>query len=68
MAAIIALSSRLVENWMGVTRLAHLTNLLISIPLGLGVFYGACRAFNVNDLDMTVSAFAAPVRRIFRSR
>ncbi len=68
MAVVIALSSRLVENWMGVTRLAHLTNLVISIPLGLGVFYAACRAFDVNDLDMTVRAFAAPVRRIFRSR
>jgi putative peptidoglycan lipid II flippase len=67
MAVVIALSSRLVENWMGVTRLAHLTNLVISIPLGLGVFYAACRAFDVNDLDMTVRAFAAPVRRIFRS-
>jgi putative peptidoglycan lipid II flippase len=68
MAAMVALSSRFVENWMGVTRLAHLANLTISIPLGLGVYYAACRAFSVNDLDMTVLAFAAPVRRIFRSR
>lgn len=68
MAAVIALSSRLVENWMGVTRLAHLANLTLSIPLGLGVYYAACRAFSVNDLDMTVVAFAAPVRRIFRSK
>ena len=68
MAAVIALSSHFVEGWMGVTRLAHLANLVISIPLGLGVYYAACRAFSVSDLDMTVRAFAAPVRRIFRSR
>jgi putative peptidoglycan lipid II flippase len=68
MAAAVGLSGRFVENWMGVTRLAHLTNLVISIPLGLGVYYAACRAFGVSDLDMTVLAFAAPVRRIFRSK
>jgi putative peptidoglycan lipid II flippase len=68
MAAMIALSSHMVESWLGITRLAHLANLIVSIPLGLGVYYLACRAFHVSDLDMTVSAFAAPVRRIFRSR
>jgi putative peptidoglycan lipid II flippase len=68
MAVMIALSSHMVESWMGITRLAHLVNLIVSIPLGLGVYYGACRAFHVSDLDMTVSAFAAPVRRIFRTR
>ncbi len=68
MAVMVALSSRMVENEMGITRLAHLANLIVSIPLGLGVYYGACRAFGVNDLDMTVRAFAAPVKRVFRSR
>jgi hypothetical protein len=68
LAAVVALSSHVVESSMGITRLAHLVNLVVSIPLGLGVYYGACRAFHVSDLDMTVLAFAAPVRRIFRSR
>jgi len=68
MAVMVALSSHFVEEWLGSTRLAHLANLVISIPLGLGVYYAACSAFSVSDLDMTVRAFAAPVRRIFRSR
>jgi len=38
------LSSREIEGWLGVDRLGRLVDLALSIPLGLLVFYAACRA------------------------
>jgi len=35
----------------------------VSIPLGLGVYYGVCRGLGVTDIDMAVRAFTAPIRR-----
>jgi hypothetical protein len=38
------------------------TDLAVSIPLGLAIFYGVCRGLGVTDIDMAVRAFAAPIR------
>jgi putative peptidoglycan lipid II flippase len=65
MAVAIAFSTHMVESWMGVSRMAHLADLLVSIPLGAGVYYAASRALRVSDMDMTLRAFSAPVRRAF---
>src|SRR5258708_7840727 len=43
MAAVVWLSSSRVEAALGVSQLARLTDLAISIPLGVAVFYGMCR-------------------------
>jgi putative peptidoglycan lipid II flippase len=63
MAAAVALSSRAMEHWLGVAQLARLADLAISIPLGLAVYYGACRALGVTELDVAARAFTAPLRR-----
>jgi putative peptidoglycan lipid II flippase len=66
MAAVTALSSHGMERWLGVSQLARLADLAVSIPLGLAVFYGSCRALGVSELDMAIRAFSAPIRRRLR--
>jgi putative peptidoglycan lipid II flippase len=63
MGAVIVVSSRLIEAWLGTSRVGRLGDLLVSIPLGFAVFYGMCRAMGVSDLDMAIRAFTSPVRR-----
>jgi hypothetical protein len=43
--------------------LARLADLAISLPVGLVVFYGMCRALGVHEVDMAIRAFTNPVRR-----
>jgi putative peptidoglycan lipid II flippase len=66
MAAVTALSSHAMERWLGVSQLARLADLAVSIPLALAVFYGTCRALGVSELDMAIRAFSAPIRRRLR--
>jgi len=63
MAGVTAFSSHEMERSMGVSQLARLADLAVSIPLGLGVFYGVCRALGVHEIDMAIRAFTWPVRR-----
>jgi putative peptidoglycan lipid II flippase len=66
MAAVTALSSHGMERWLGISQLARLADLAVSIPLALAVFYGTCRALGVSELDMAIRAFSAPIRRRLR--
>lgn len=63
MAAAVAVSSHLVAAGLGVSQLARLADLALSIPLGLAVYYGVCRGLGVSDIDMAIRAFTAPIRR-----
>jgi putative peptidoglycan lipid II flippase len=63
MGGVIVVSSHLIEAWLGTSRVGRLGDLVVSIPLGFGVFYGMCRAMGVSDLDMAIQAFTSPVRR-----
>ncbi len=62
------------SNWgilhvLGVSRKAYLVNLALSIPLGLLVFYQACRSLAIPELEPTMSALAGPIlRRLRRQR
>ena len=48
------------ESRIGVSQFARLADLGVSIPLGLVVFYAACRLLGVSELDMAIRAFSAP--------
>ncbi len=63
MAAVTALSSHAMEQWLGVSRSARLADLAVSIPLGLLVFYGACRALGIHEIDLAIRSFTGPVQR-----
>jgi len=66
MGGVVALSSHAMETWLGVSRWARLADLGVSLPLGIAVFYGLCRALGVSDLEMAMRAVAAPIRRRMR--
>ena len=68
MAAVVAVSSHAMESRFGVSQLARLADLAVSIPLGLAVFYGACRSLGVGDIDLAIRAFTAPLRRRLPAR
>jgi putative peptidoglycan lipid II flippase len=63
MGGAVFLASRQMERWLGVSQMAHRADLAVSMPLGVAVFYAACRAMGVTDLDMALQAVLAPLRR-----
>jgi putative peptidoglycan lipid II flippase len=58
-----AFSSHGMERWLGVSQLARLADLVVSIPVSLVVFYAMCRVVGVTELDLAIRAFTSPIRR-----
>jgi len=63
MGGAVWLASREVQNWLGVSRLGRVADLSISIPVGLVVFYGACRLLRVTELDLATRSLINPILR-----
>ena len=63
MGAAVLLSNHSIEGWLGANRLSRLVDLALSIPLGLGVFYTACRVLGVSELKLAARALANPLAR-----
>jgi putative peptidoglycan lipid II flippase len=63
MGAAIFATSHGVEAWLGVSRMARLADLGVSLPVGLAVYYGACRALGLSEIDSVIRAFAGPIQR-----
>jgi putative peptidoglycan lipid II flippase len=61
-------STTLVQGWLGVTKLARVADLMISIPLGAAVFYVVCRQLQIPELAMATSALPGPLKRVLHSR
>lgn len=57
-----SVSSYLVRHNLGVSSLARLGDLAVSIPLGLTVLYLTCRALHVEELDLAMQAIAGRAR------
>ena len=66
MGGAVWMSSRGVQHWLGIGRLARLVDLAVSIPLGLVVFYFVCRIVKVSELDLATRALAGPILRRLR--
>ncbi len=66
MGCVVAASSYFAESRFGVSQLARLADLMISLPLGLASFYAMCRWLGVEELGMAIRAFTAPIRRRLR--
>ena len=64
MGASCAVSSQLVRQTLGVSSLARLADLAISIPLGLAALYFTCRALRVEELDLALQAILGRARAI----
>jgi putative peptidoglycan lipid II flippase len=63
MGLAVTASSWGVRQWLGVTKIARLTDLGVSIPLGLVVYYSILRALQVPELEIAVQALAGPLKR-----
>jgi len=63
MAAVVALSRYGIRDWMGVSRLERAVELAVSIPLGVAVFAGVCRAAGVEELETAWRALMGPLMR-----
>lgn len=66
MGAATWLSTNFMQRNFGVSQLARLADLAVSLPLGLAVYYGACRVLRVGELDAAIQAVSAPLRRRLR--
>ncbi|HTS50268.1 MAG TPA: murein biosynthesis integral membrane protein MurJ [Bryobacteraceae bacterium] len=66
MGAAVWMSSQAIQHWLGQGRLARLTDLILSIPLGLLVFYGSCRAVRVQELELATRSLVGPILRRLR--
>jgi putative peptidoglycan lipid II flippase len=53
-----------VETYLGTTRWPSIIGLLVCLPAGLAVFWIACRAMRVPELEMAVEALPGPIRRL----
>jgi putative peptidoglycan lipid II flippase len=63
MGLVCYLSSRGVHLWLGARKVAQVTDVAVSIPLGGIVYYALCRAMRVAELDAAWRALAAPLAR-----
>jgi putative peptidoglycan lipid II flippase len=68
MGAAIFASSRGVATWLGVSQMARLADLAVSLPVGLAVYYGSCRTLGLAEIDAVIHAFARPIQRRLRRR
>ena len=68
MALVIWFSSRQMAGWLGTSQLARLADLAVSIPVGLAVFYAACRTLGIAEVSVAMRAFAFPVTRRMKRR
>lgn len=66
MGVVIALTDHLVLDRFGLTRVAFLLDLMVSIPLGVAVFYGVARQLRIPELQPAFSALVRPILRRFR--
>jgi putative peptidoglycan lipid II flippase len=68
MSAVCFISSHSLAHWLGNHQRTYLLDVLISIPLGLGVFYFTAQSLRIAELDAARRALAGPVGRMLRSR
>jgi putative peptidoglycan lipid II flippase len=65
MGIVVWAANRYIGAPLGTTKLARLANLAITIPLGFGVLYTACRMLHVTELDDAIRGLAGPLQRVF---
>jgi hypothetical protein len=66
MGAVCFGSSHLMREWLGLSKLARMSDLAVSVPLGLGCFYTVARALRLAELEMAEAAVAGPILRRLR--
>lgn len=67
MASVVWVCSTVIGQTFGHHVFGRLLDLAVSIPLGVGVLYWACRSMKVEELEMATRALAGPIVRRFSS-
>ena len=57
-------SSYAMRHLLGVSKIARIADLAVSIPIGVAIFYNACRFAKVSELELAIKAVTAPVARL----
>jgi putative peptidoglycan lipid II flippase len=57
------ITSHYVSHTFGLSKLARITDLAISIPVGMAVLYACCRLLGVTELDTALAGIAGPLQR-----
>jgi putative peptidoglycan lipid II flippase len=63
MGAAVLASQHFIESRLGMDRLARLADLAVSIPVGILIFYAACRTLRVSELEVAARALKNPLGR-----
>lgn len=66
MSAVVWLVNHLIDSSLPATKLTSVISLAVCIPIGLAVFYAACKWFGVAELELAAAGFAGPFRRLRR--
>lgn len=64
MGATVWFSSWAIGAWLGRGKMGCLIDLAVSIPLGVMVFWLACRAMRLPELDLAMRSLEGPLRRL----
>lgn len=65
MGSVVWVSSTVITGQLGQHVFGRIVDLAVSIPLGLGVLYWACRSMKVEELEMASRALGGPILRRF---
>lgn len=63
MGIAIEISTRLMQGWLGISPVARLVDLAISIPFGMLVLYATAKVLGVAELRMAMEAVSGPLGR-----
>ena len=65
MGVVVAMLQLGTASWLGTSRMASAFTLALCIPAGLAMFYAACRALRITELDLAVTGLASPLSRLW---
>lgn len=66
MAIVAGLSSHAMRSWVGLSQFGRMTDVLVSLPLGVTVYYVAAKVLGLSEIDSALRSFASPLRRRLR--
>jgi len=66
MGAVCFTSSYFMREWMGLSKMARLADLAVSVPLGSACLYAVARLLRLPELEMASAAIAGPLMRRLR--
>jgi putative peptidoglycan lipid II flippase len=65
MTSVVWVSSKVIGYGLGQGFVGRMTDLAVSIPLGMGVLYWAARSMKIEELEMATRALGGPLMRRF---